>query len=111
MGLGPRFVTMGIWKPVYLKFYNEAKINHVLTETKEINKDYAIQEFHIEIESALNKDNYSLSIGDSLFSIKLKEGINNIIASIKVDPKLWWTHDHGNPHLYNENITLSKKIK
>ena len=51
---GPRFVTMGIWKPVYLKFYNEAKINHVLTETKEIDKDYAIQEFIIEIESALN---------------------------------------------------------
>ena len=49
---GPRFVTMGIWKPVYLKFYNEAKINHVLTETKEINEDYAIQEFHIEIESS-----------------------------------------------------------
>ena len=107
---GPRFVTMGIWKPVYLKFYNEAKINHVLTETKEINKDYAIQEFHIEIESAINSDNYSLSIGDSLFSIKLKEGVNNIITSIKVDdPKLWWTHDHGNPHLYNENITLSKE--
>ncbi len=107
---GPRFVTMGIWKPVYLKFYNEAKINHVLTETKEIDKDYAIQEFIIEIESALNKDNYSLSIGDSIFSIKLKEGINNITASIRVDdPKLWWTHDHGNPHLYNENITLSKE--
>ena len=106
---GPRFVTMGIWKPVYLKFYNEAKINHVLTETKKINEDFAIQEFHIEIESALHLDNYSLGIGDSLFSIKLKEGINNIRTSIQIDhPKLWWTHDHGNPNLYTENITLNK---
>ena len=106
---GPRFVTMGIWKPVYLKFYNEVKINHVLTETKEINEDYAIQEFHIEIESGLNLNDYSLGIGDSLFSIKLKEGINTISASIQIDhPKLWWTHDHGNPNLYTENITLNK---
>ena len=36
---GPRFVTMGIWKPVYLKFYNEVKINHVLTETKKLDED------------------------------------------------------------------------
>ena len=106
---GPRFVTMGIWKPVYLKFYNEAKINHVRTETKEINEDYAIQEFHIEIESGLTPSDYRLRIGDSLFSIELKEGINNISASIQINhPKLWWTHDHGNPYLYNENITLSK---
>ena len=107
---GPRFVTMGIWKPVYLKFYNEAKINHVRTETKEINEDYAIQEFHIEIESGLTLSDYRLRIGDSLFSIELKEGINNISASIQINhPKLWWTHDHGNPYLYYENITLSKK--
>ncbi|MEC8459987.1 MAG: glycoside hydrolase family 2 protein [Bacteroidota bacterium] len=106
---GPRFVTMGIWKPVYLKFYNEVKINHVLTETKKLDEDYAIQEFHVEIESALYLENYSLGIGDSLFSIKLKEGINNISASIQIDhPKLWWTHDHGNPYLYTENITLNK---
>ena len=106
---GPRFVTMGIWKPVYLKFYNEVKINHVLTDTKEINEDYAIQEFHIEIESGLNLNDYSLSIGDSLFSIKLKEGINTISVSIQIDhPKLWWTHDHGNPNLYTQNITLNK---
>ncbi|GIR58039.1 MAG: beta-mannosidase [Crocinitomicaceae bacterium] len=106
---GPRFVTMGIWKPVYLKFYNEVKINHVLTDTKEINEDYAIEEFHIEIESGLNLNDYSLGIGDSLFSIKLKEGINTISASIQIDhPKLWWTHDHGNPYLYTENITLNK---
>ena len=106
---GPRFVTMGIWKPVYLKFYNEAKINHVRTETKEINEDYAIQEFHIEIESGLTLSDYRLRIGDSLFSIELKEGINNISASIQINhPKLWWTHDHGNPYLYTENITLSK---
>ena len=106
---GPRFVSMGIWKPVYLKFYNEVKINHVLSETKKLDEDYAIQEFHVEIESALYLENYSLGIGDSLFSIKLKEGINNISASIQIDhPKLWWTHDHGNPNLYTQNITLNK---
>ena len=106
---GPRFVTMGIWKPVYLKFYNEVKINHVLTETKKLDEDYAIQEFHVEIGSALYLENCILGIGDSLFSIKLKEGINNISASIQIDhPKLWWTHDHGNPYLYAENITLNK---
>ena len=106
---GPRFVTMGIWKPVYLKFYNEVKINHVLTETKKLDEDYAIQEFHVEIESALYLENCILGIGDSLFSIKLKEGINNISASIQIDhPKLWWTHDHGNPNLYTQNITLNK---
>ena len=81
---GPRFVTMGIWKPVYLKFYNEAKINHVLTETKKIDEDYAIQEFHVEIESALYLKTTASVLGIVYFPLNSKKELITLVLPFKL---------------------------
>ena len=118
---GPRFVTMGIWKPVYIHLWNDVKINHVQCKTKEIKKSSATVLVNIELAVGNNDvKKCALKINDTILSIDLNKGINNYNYEFNViNPKLWWTHDLGDPYLYDLSIDLyndskliqSKKIK
>ena len=46
---GPRFVTCGIYKPIKLHFWNEAKIENVKYSQVELTDTKAILEFTTEI--------------------------------------------------------------
>lgn len=46
---GPRIVTCGIWKDVYLEMYFGAKIDSVVVRTKNIQENEAIIEATVEI--------------------------------------------------------------
>ena len=105
---GPRFVTMGIWKPVYIHAWNDIKINHVNCLTRSINNNNAALTLQVELEA--NKDpttNYHLIINDSIHQLKIKKGINQYFYQFYVsNPKLWWTHDLGQPFLYDMDVAL-----
>ena len=52
---GPRFVTSGIWKPVYLRVWNEIKISNVYVSTLEIKDTEATILIEAEIEATEKK--------------------------------------------------------
>jgi beta-mannosidase len=104
---GPRLVSAGIWKPVYLQFWNNAVILQVKYQQK-IEKNKATVNFSTEI-FAENKGNYQLKINNSTKKIVVEKGWNAIDFPIEIkNPKLWWTHDLGKPHLYSFDISLFK---
>lgn len=108
---GPRIVTTGIWKDVKLNIYNSAKIESVFFKTLNISENAA--EVSIEIEAneykkdILHMAEISLNYKEENVSktAALIDGKANI--KFKLDnPKLWWTHDLGEPCLYNLKVNL-----
>jgi beta-mannosidase len=108
---GPRLVAAGIWKDVLLKKVTFAKIDHVFAKTISISPEKAIVEVDIEIDKHVKDKDYeasiSLTYGEEGFSTKVKIDRKKATAILEVaNPKLWWTHDIGTPHLYQLNIEL-----
>lgn len=105
---GPRFVTSGIWRPVYLEAWDNAKIENVQYKQIALNKDLAKLQAKCEIQSnQAQKVNIlitDIKNGNLLVKIAtdLKAGLNqvNLDFSIK-NPKLWWSRGLGEAHLYS----------
>lgn len=112
---GPKFLTCGIWKPVYLEGWNNMKINSVLLNQDSITDSIAKITTRIEIISDTNLlAEVKLTIqGESGKEIKkqimLKKGINLVQVKFDMDdPQLWWTHDLGEPYLYDVKVSVGK---
>lgn len=103
---GPRFVTSGIWKPVHLNFWNDARITNVVTRTTDLVKGYARIQTEVEIECSTH-GLYELTIGEKRAEIELYPGTNSIFQGFDVEnPELWWCNGEGEAHLYSEKVVL-----
>lgn len=104
---GPRFVTSGIWRPIYIKAWNNAKIENIQIIQSSLTKDLASLRANIEINSAV-EDSFLLRVvnknENSLLAekeIKLSKGENTISAFFEIkDPKFWWPNGLGEQYLY-----------
>ncbi len=103
---GPRLVTSGIWRPVYINAWDEAKIEYLQIVQHEVSDEKATLSAVFEIDSEGGK-NAALTIlndGIQLASekVKLQKGIQNYTVDFEIEnPKLWWTNGLGEAHLYN----------
>ena len=106
---GPRFVTMGIWKPIELISWSDAKIEDAYTITKNINKGVASLETNITLE-VKTPGNYRIRIDTFEILKHYDKGIHNLKHQFKIfNPKLWWANNMGEPYLYEETISLIRK--
>ncbi len=111
---GPRLVTSGIWRPIYLQAWDEAKIEDLQIIQHEVTESQATFTAVFEINSEENKkaslfvtnDNQQLATQN----IQLKKGTNKYSVDFKIEnPKLWWTNGLGEAHLYNISGKLNFK--
>ena len=110
---GPRLVTSGIWRPVYLEAWDNAKIENAHYQIKNLISSKAVLIASFEILSSTNQK-ITLLISDSngsknLAKLKteLKQGENTVTANVEIDnPKLWWTNGLGEPYLYKLKAEL-----
>ncbi len=121
---GPKFVTMGIWKPVYLRSWKDARIKDIQIKQDSIVNDTAWITTVFEIESSKTQDCF-LSIIDEVTPdlvnkarVKLEKGMNSFPVGFYIaDPDLWWTNGLGGQHLYDfgfliqTNYSVDKKYK
>ncbi len=110
---GPRFVTSGIWRPIYLKAWSVAKINSIqfvqndLTEKKAslsaICTIESTSEQTVNLEITNTKDNLNLSSE----TIQLRAGKNEVKLDFEIEnPKRWWSNGLGEPYLYQLETKL-----
>ncbi|MBB3696764.1 hypothetical protein KMW28_23010 [Flammeovirga yaeyamensis] len=105
---GPRLVTSGIWRDVELKFWDTAKINHVLVEQK-VTKEQATITLVPEWSNNVSDLKYVVKVnGEKVIpttsSDKLVEfEINN--------PELWWPANLGIPYLYDVELEVYQQNK
>jgi beta-mannosidase len=111
---GPRLITSGVWRPVYLKFWNSANIHDVFLYAQNISEDKADYRAQIEIEADLSEEaEISVSSPDGQFNtqtskIHLQKGIHPVTLDFTIDePRLWWPNGMGEAHLYKVDVTLN----
>ena len=115
---GPRFVTMGIWRPVSLESWDEAIIESVYYQQDEVNETIARISAVIEINSDCQQTirlKISDQNADKTYAEKeifLEPGNQIITVPFKITkPKLWWCNGLGEPNLYKFNAEISDGIK
>ncbi len=114
---GPRLVSSGLWRPVYLTLWDDARIENLQLKQNSVSEKEATLTAVFEIEA--NADNEATvtiqNDGNELArtSIKLTKGISTYPVDFKIEnPKLWWTNGLGEAHLYNikGQLLVGKRI-
>jgi beta-mannosidase len=110
---GPRFVTMGIWRPVKLTFMNKARIDNVYYRQSLVNSSEAIIDAIVEVDVVsageytleLYKENEPEAIATA--TPELENGINSITIPFSIlNPDLWWPNGAGQQHRYKFSTRL-----
>jgi len=103
---GPRLVTSGIWRPVILNAWDEAKIENLQIIQNKITNKKATFTAVFEIDATkkgmadLTIKNDEIQLANS--TIQLKKGVAKYSVDFEIEnPKLWWSIGLGEPHLYN----------
>jgi len=102
---GPRLVSIGIWRPVQLRFWNSARLEDVFFRQDSLNQEKARMTAVCEAR-ILQSGNYTLEIwsGDSIIAMQalpLEAGRHTINVLFGIEnPVFWWTKELGEPFLY-----------
>ncbi len=123
---GPRLPTVGIWRPVELRRQRIATIEHVYFSTIDIEKDQkkALVEVQVDVDVFSGEHSPQLSValyapgdagevaeGEAVArqQVAVEEGRGTHKTTIYMEverPRLWWTHDLGEPALYTLHVQL-----
>jgi len=106
---GPVLTTSGIWRGVYLKAWNKARINDLRISQEKLPADKALLSAIFEVESTSSIE-ISINLSSKLDGVskkikgiktKLKKGINHIPIDFKFDnPEFWWPNGMGKHPVY-----------
>ena len=120
----PKYKNIGIWKPVKLIGWSEARMENAYIVTNEANESQAKLSLHLDVESMEEEDlevevllNGKLKQG---FGLSTQQGNQHKVFSFNIEnPKLWWPNEFGEQPLYDFEFQLkcdgklldSKKIR
>ncbi len=108
---GPRFITCGIWRPVILTGWDDAKINDFQIYQKKVLDSLARLKAVTDIVSDKSQVvSLQLFNGKKLLiqkGISLHKGMNRVSLAFRIkNPHLWWTNGLGKPYLYHFSVRL-----
>lgn len=117
---GPRLVTSGIWRPVYIRAWSDSRIDDVFIEQKQVNAGKAVIAGHVELSADKDINGALVTITDEATGkvlgkqqADLKKGTNQVTVDFTINkPKLWWSNGLGDPHLYRfrTDVTANKEL-
>ena len=119
----PKYKNVGIWKPVKLVGWSEAKLENAYIVTKTANTERAGLMLHLDVESNVEEEitievGPSTSSGTSAFMasesrlLSLSKGRQHTVLPISIDnPQLWWPNEMGEQSLYDFEVCLKKGNK
>ena len=96
---GPRLPTIGLWRPAELRIERRAAITGVRVDTLDTRGLVAVT---VEADEFAGAVGATVRLGDVSASVS-----PGVPAYLEVaEPRLWWTHDLGEPHLYDLRVAL-----
>jgi len=109
---GPRLVTSGIWRAVYLKAWDRARVQHLQVVQQSVDDSIAKFKAYIEIDSERNRPaTYQIQVNGKTTAstvINLTRGVNEYPIGFNIKhPKLWWTNGLGDQPLYKITAVLT----
>ncbi len=108
----PTYITMGIWKPVNLKFMYKPYVKN-FDVNYELNDKWAIVKVSAEVYSHKNSTYQAeIKLGEETQTktMDLKKGLNHLSFELTIKkPKLWWPNGMGSPTLYDLSFKGGEK--
>ena len=118
----PRYKNVGIWKPVKLMGWNEARLEDAYIVTQTANEKKAELMLHLDYESEREEDvEVIIEVGPSTGSgtsaitnqerrtLSLSKGRQHTVLPFTIDnPQLWWPNEMGEQPLYDFEVVLKK---
>lgn len=109
---GPRLVTSGIWRPVYLEGHDHTTIDQVFLETKSISRKYANISGRYRISNPSEGMLLKVQFGDLVRRFPLKTNRKAVEDSFSLtipDPAIWWSNGLGAQPLYPVKVEIVRK--
>ncbi len=117
----PKYKNVGIWKPVKLEGWNDARLENAYIVTQAANEEKAELMLHLDYESERD-ENVEITIevgpstgsGTSVFAaqnrpLSLSKGRQHTVLPFTIDnPQLWWPNEMGEQPLYDFEVVLKK---
>ncbi|HEY5051171.1 MAG TPA: glycoside hydrolase family 2 protein, partial [Acidothermaceae bacterium] len=107
---GPDLVTAGIWRPLLLEIWHDARIDTV-RPLVELDDTTGLLHAHIDIERSADYDcalQLDVRVGGSWASRTLAPDETSAVVDVAVhDVNVWWPHGYGEQSLYPVTVTLS----
>ena len=112
----PKYKNVGVWKPVKLVGWNEARLENAYIVTQTANVERAELMLHLDVESEGIIDiEVDVSTGSTTLasrSLSLSKGRQHTVLPISIDnPQIWWPNEMGEQPLYDFEVRLKKGNK
>ena len=120
---GPRLVTCGIYKPVYINYWDDLRLKSLGYFIKELNDNRATVGFITETESSKTMScelDLHLALNDTSlantpvqsYTARFRKGIHRDTFYHTIGkPQLWYTNGLGKANLYHAALTIRTKEK
>ncbi len=109
---GPRFVTSGIWRPVSLEAWDDARVNDVQVVVNRLTPERAELTANVEVQaSAAGPATILLDSPTDRFvtgkqEVNLNKGSNRVSFNLKIArPAMWWPNGLGAQPLYTFHVS------
>lgn len=112
----PKYKNVGIWKPVSLVAWSNARLDNAYIVTNEVEEEQAKLTLHLDVESTAPGD-YSVEILSNRkvfqkFPLQADQGNQHKMFSFTIEnPRLWWPNEMGEQYLYDFEIRLKSSDK
>ncbi|HNW98778.1 MAG TPA: glycoside hydrolase family 2 protein [Bacteroidales bacterium] len=109
----PRYVTCGIWKPIYFKVWDDIQIQDVFYNQKVVASNkanistviFATSDKFQDCKILIKEKKSGKIFLDS--NITFAKGLNKIPVNFSIqNPKLWWCNGLGEPFLYHLELEI-----
>ena len=112
----PKYKNVGIWKPVKLMGWNEARLENAYIVTQTADTEKAELMLHLDVENGEDgKFEISVSTCSTILanrSLNLSRGSQHTTLPIALNkPQLWWPNEMGEQSLYDFEVRLMKDGK
>jgi len=109
---GPRFVTSGIWRPAYVRAWNDVKMNDLYVDQQSLTDQLAKLNGQVIVQSTKNQKAVVEILVNGKVNTKkpvtLHAGSNRVDVPFSIiHPERWWSNGLGKPTLYNISATVS----
>jgi beta-mannosidase len=114
---GPRFVTMGVWRPVLLESWDGVRIRDLHISQRNVTSDQARLDVEVDVETQ-EAQNATIQVryetGGSSKTITVKQefdrGSNTVSVPVRIpNPKRWFPAGYGEQNRYRFTVTVKTR--